>query len=222
MYTLFINTIQNASLAVFNNNNLLLSVPFSNTGKAGDVALLYLQDLQNQLLNYNLTINNINNIAVCVGPSYFTASRIGVVIANTIASYLQINSIIAINSVGLLHYYAKNLITNYAQYTYTIIAINIGKTGAIIAVFSNNATIIQPTYLQENQIPTTLHSVLQNKCLVLGCKTDLFTKYSNCDIITHNAFNNYSLLANYISSNNNLLQNVPVVPSYIKEADINN
>jgi tRNA threonylcarbamoyl adenosine modification protein YeaZ len=101
MFTLFIDThYKDILLYLFKDNKLfdkkvLLNV--KSTSVETMPALIELLDVN------NLKVNNINKIAVCVGPGSFTGTRIGVTIAKTLAyaNNIDIVSLTSLDLIGL-------------------------------------------------------------------------------------------------------------------------
>ena len=88
MYTLFIDTHdKNVVIILYKNNNILdLNIENSNYGHSQ----ITLPRIKQMLDKYNLKPQDLNTIAVVIGPGSFTGIRIGVTIAKTLAYTLNI------------------------------------------------------------------------------------------------------------------------------------
>ena len=98
MYTLFIDThYKDILLVLFKDNASLDKILLTNIKSTSIETMPALISL---LDKHNLTPNDLNKIAVCIGPGSFTGTRIGVTIAKTIAYSIKI-PIVSITSIDL-------------------------------------------------------------------------------------------------------------------------
>lgn len=99
MYTLFIDThYKDILLLLFKDNKLLDNIKISNVKSTSVETMPALEKLLN---NNNIKPQNLNKIAVCIGPGSFTGTRIGVTIAKTLAYSLNI-PIVSLTSIDLI------------------------------------------------------------------------------------------------------------------------
>ena len=101
MITLFIDThYKDILLYLFNDNKLLDKKEILNVKNTSVETMPALIDL---ISVNNLKVNNINKIAVCVGPGSFTGTRIGVTIAKMLsyANNIPIVSLTSLDLIGL-------------------------------------------------------------------------------------------------------------------------
>ena len=99
MYTLFIDThFQDILIYLFKNNELEIKEEIKNIKSTSTETMPLIVKVLDKA---NIRINDINKIAVCVGPGSFTGVRIGVTIAKTIAYSLNI-PIVTLTSLDLV------------------------------------------------------------------------------------------------------------------------
>lgn len=99
MYTLFIDThYKDIILFLFKDNKLLDKLELLNVKSTSVETMPALISL---LERNNIKPNDLNKIAVCIGPGSFTGTRIGVTIAKTLAYSLNI-PIVSLTSIDLV------------------------------------------------------------------------------------------------------------------------
>ena len=99
MYTLFIDThYKDILLYLYKDNKLLNKKELKDVSSTSIETMPALNDL---LDKSNIKVNDLNKIAVCIGPGSFTGTRLGVTIAKTLAYSLNID-IVSLTSLDLI------------------------------------------------------------------------------------------------------------------------
>ena len=99
MYTLFLDThYKEILIYIYKDNKLLISKHLKDIK---NTSIETMPCLIEALKQANITINDINKIAVCIGPGSFTSIRIGVTIAKTLSYSLHI-PIVTLTSLDLI------------------------------------------------------------------------------------------------------------------------
>lgn len=124
MHTLFIDTHYKDIVIVLFKDNDLLDKSIINNVKSTSVETM--PAIINLLDHNNLKQNDINKIAVCIGPGSFTGTRIGVTIAKTFAYSLNI-PIVTLTSIDLVG-------LNLDKESYVSVLEN---NGAFVALYDN-------------------------------------------------------------------------------------
>lgn len=136
MYTLFIDThFKDIQICLFNGDELLNKKIIKNAKSTSVETMPAIIDVLNMS---NITIHDINKIAVIKGPGSFTGIRIGVTIAKVLAYSLNI-PIVSLTSIDLIG-------INMSNPSYVAVKEN---NGAFVSYYnSNNSEII---YYKENK-----------------------------------------------------------------------
>ena len=225
MYSLLINTLQNPYLCLYHNYNPLIQLKFLQEHSSGEYIAYYLDKLKDAMKEFNLTINNhINQLVVFSGPSLFTAVRVGVIFANTLAFSLNIKRILPIFNNEILFYCGyKQLLKKKDHYQYIITLNDIGKKeGGIISVFDSAGNLLfSPQYIVNTAISKIFSHYLKESCILIKDNSNKFNKLGICDILDINVFNDPIILGNFIKSSNLSQETTNIVPQYIKDPDIN-
>lgn len=135
MHTLYIDTHFNLVLAIFKNDDILLKKEISSNYISKDTIPL-LEELLNEC---NISLNDLKEIIVVLGPGSFTGVRIGIVIAKIIAYCLKIN----VKSISYLEALSLN-------FEHDIVVGLKDKNGAFVGEFDKNHNLVKDYYYLKN------------------------------------------------------------------------
>lgn len=136
MYTLFIDTHYKDILLCLFKDNKLLDKEVLNDVK--NTSVITMPSIIKLLDKNNIKINNINKIAVVIGPGSFTSIRIGVTLAKVLAYSLDI-PIVSMTSIDLIGIHLDNP-------SYVSVMEN---NGAFICYYESNKSDIR--YLKKSE-----------------------------------------------------------------------
>lgn len=156
---------------------------------------LTIPKLKEMLSNMNISLNDINEVCVTIGPGSFTGIRIGMCIAKVLAS---------INKIPLK---AISSLNAYANIGKKIVILDAKANRVYIGIYNNNVNVIDETVMEIDKFKELLDDYKDYEVVL---DSDLIgIKSSPIDVIEN---------MNRISKNINPVDNVDVlVPIYLKE-----
>ena len=191
MHYLILDTSKNLSLGIFNSNIMVDSVSVSNFTMQRALSDILLPTIQELLIKNKLTLANISFIGFVVGVGYFTSLRVGFAVVKTLKVALDI-PIIPCNNLYIMAY---NFLLNDSEDNHLILSTgDIGKVGAVIALFNSKYNyLIEPTYVEDDIEVLLLPYLTNTKIIVVGNKIDYLSTIINNVNISFTNLVGYSL-----------------------------
>lgn len=138
MYTLFISTYSNFIIVGILKNGLKIS--FSKVPSIESHSIHLVPTLEKTLKDNFLSLKDLNEIIVVVGPGSFTGVRLGIIVAKTLSYTLKIpiKTITSIDAIALSNNIMEKKIVTTAD-----------KKGKYYGIYENNILVGELNYLSE-------------------------------------------------------------------------
>ncbi len=179
MYILSLDTSNKFQLSLLNNKDVVDSISLDRSffvKEKSNMSDVILQHISDMLKKRNISIKDIDCIAVINGSGYFTGIRISIVVAKMLKLSLKV-PVYTFKSSYIIY---KEVEKNYKEDETIIVALDIGKNGCVLSVFNKSNIIIEDVYIDEEGIENffkeniNLNSITANKFLIVGYKQHIF------------------------------------------------